>query len=45
MGLIRCDKCGNLGSFEILEAEYSEIRAVEKMQCCRCGAVITNEMW
>jgi len=45
MGLVRCDRCGNCGCFEIVEARYSDSEAIEKMQCCRCGSITTLEMW
>ncbi|WP_456330291.1 hypothetical protein, partial [Archaeoglobus sp.] len=40
MGYVICPVCGNVGCFEIVNASYSARKAVEYMQCCKCGSIV-----
>ena len=35
-----CSRCGNRGCFDIVNARYTARKAIEYMQCCRCGGII-----
>jgi primosomal protein N' len=40
VSFVVCPVCGNVGCFELVDGEYTAKRAVEYMQCCRCGEVV-----
>lgn len=40
MSFVVCKHCGNIGCFELVDARYSRRKAVEVMQCCRCGGIV-----
>jgi len=47
MSFVTCPVCGNIGCFEIVDAMYAGKKAIEYMQCCRCGRIvkIVLEAW
>ena len=40
MSFVVCPVCGNIGCFEVVDGRYTARKAIEYMQCCRCGRIV-----
>jgi len=40
MSFVVCPVCGNVGCFELVDGKYTARKAIEYMQCCRCGGIV-----